>query len=181
MKTKQLSKYKFDSTRNPNSNDDSSLGYFNGSIWLNTNTDEVWFLIDDAIGAADWIKLNSASSSTEITKVFDCDSSVSVGDIVFISTTDNKVEANINNRELKKSIGIVIEKITTETAKVLTHGECSISFSGLVRGKKVYISTSGSLTTTIPTTGYLHCIGECIANNYVYVNISNERIKLNPF
>lgn len=121
------------------------------------------------------------STSSIYTRVFDCGSSVSVGDIVYPSTgIDNFVVTNVNNTVAEPSIGIVISKPTSVTCTVQIYGECSLIFTGLTRSKKVFLDTDGSLTTSVPSSGYLQKIGNCYENDKVFIDPNEIRVKLNP-
>jgi hypothetical protein len=43
----------------PTVNDDSSNDYYGGSFWVRTSTRDAYILIDDAVGAADWLLMNN--------------------------------------------------------------------------------------------------------------------------
>lgn len=126
----------------------------------------------------------SGSSTGDITRfvrTFDCASTVAVGNIVYSApNVDNFVFVNVDNTVVAPSIGIVIEKPTSFTCKVQMYGPCSITFSGLLRSKKVFLSTTGGLTTTVPTTGYLQKIGFSYENDKVFIDPNEIRVKLNP-
>jgi hypothetical protein len=125
---------------------------------------------------------NHPGSEIQYYKTYECDSSVSVGDVVFLSqTVDNYVYSNTDNKESLLSIGIVISKEDTTTAKVQIFGDCSLTFTGLEQGKRVWLSSTGQLTTSVPTDGYVHIIGMCYENNKVFINPELNKLKRNPF
>jgi len=55
-KINRAAKNNFNSTVDPTSNDDSGDGYVEGSVWVNTTTDESFRLVDATSGAAQWAK-----------------------------------------------------------------------------------------------------------------------------
>ena len=115
-------------------------------------------------------------------KEFNCDASVSIGDVVYISNIQNNyVYTNINNRENLMTIGIVISKSSSILASVQLYGECLLTFSGLESGKRVWLSPLGGLTTVLPTNGYVHIIGMCYENDKVFINPELNKLKRNPF
>lgn len=105
---------------------------------------------------------------------------VSLNDIVYLSNISGVIERNIDNREIFPSIGIVIDK-TASLCSVLLYGECQTVFSGLIKGKPVYLSDTGSLTSIRPTTGYVQIMGFSYDTDKIFVNPSLNRTKLNPF
>ena len=115
----------------------------------------------------------------KIEKDFFCDTSLTEGDTVYISLSDdNFVIKNVNNTDIvPPTIGVVTEKTSLTTCKVLMSGECNLIFSGLSTGKIIFLSTSGGLTTTAPTTGFIQEIGICYENNKAYINPSYVRTK----
>jgi len=118
----------------------------------------------------------------ELIKTFNCASSAAVDDVVFHSNSATEtVVVNSDNKDIGPSIGIITNKPTSTTCKVLLYGSCSATFSGLTVGKKVYVSSSGVPTATLPTTGYVQVLGMCYENNKIFVNPTIERIKRNPF
>jgi len=122
---------------------------------------------------------DSVSTSEGVVKEFECTSG-NVGDVVHHSaTTDNKVEASTNNTDDQRSIGVIIEKNGT-TAKVKILGYVS-GFSGLTRGAEVFLSTSGTLTSTPPTTGYVQIMGYATSTTEVCLEPGNFRAKRYPF
>lgn len=125
--------------------------------------------------------LTNAASATEYTKTFDCAVSVSIGDVVYPSdATDNLVITNTDNTKLSPSIGVVIAKPTTTTCTVQMFGECSLTFTGIQRSKKVFLDTDGTLTTSVPGTGYLQQMGFSYENTKVFIDPQEIRVKLNP-
>lgn len=122
----------------------------------------------------------SSAIGSEHIKTFSCAISVVVGDIVYPSTgVDNFVAKNINNTITTPSVGIIMKKNTSTTCEVLLYGPCDLIISGLVRGKNVFLGISGTLTTTVPTDGYLQNMGICYENNKAFINPHTIRLKLN--
>jgi hypothetical protein len=82
--------------------------------------------------------------------LFNCDSSLQVGDLVTQSGGDTVVLADATDENLL-AFGIIVEKPTSTTARIQITGE--ISLSGLTPGALYYASeTPGELTSTAPTT-----------------------------
>ena len=111
-----------------------------------------------------------------------CDPLVIVNQLVIPSASiDNFIESITDNRSTFPVIGIVISKVTPTLCKVLMTGQCDSNFNGLQRGKKVFVAEDGGLTTDVPLTGYVQCIGTCNSDGKLYVRINPTRIKRNPF
>jgi hypothetical protein len=109
---------------------------------------------------------------------FNCEATAVVGDVVHVSEFDNNtVITNVDNLHSRPTIGILIEKLSATECKVLTHGKWTQSYLGLEKGKKVFLSVSGSLTTTPPNTGYVQVVGLCYEEDKIFVNPSKERVK----
>lgn len=88
-----------------------------------------------------------------------CLSSAQVGDLVMESSTIvNRVDVVTNNLDVRPVFGIIIQKTSSTECIVLLFGVVG-GFSGLVKGNKIFLSNSGGLTSTPPTTGYLQSLG----------------------
>lgn len=123
----------------------------------------------------DLIISNSFATSLVIQKT--CDSSAVVGDIVMYTTTnDENVDVSTTNSDVRPSIGIIIEKVDATTAKIMIMGEFS-GASGLTPGKKIFLSTTGDLTSIPPTTDYLQCMGIAISTTTFLFSPQIQRVK----
>jgi hypothetical protein len=92
----------------------------------------------------------SSSGSAAVDGYFNCASSIAVGDVVNIASTDTVVLASATSASLYAS-GIVSQKITSTFCLVQFEGELS-AFSGLTPGFLYYLSLSaGNITDTSPT------------------------------
>lgn len=118
-----------------------------------------------------------SDKAKKVIEVYSCDSGANVGDVVHESlTTDNYVEVSTNNTDIAPSVGVIISKPTATTAEVLHMGKVS-GFSGLTKGKKVFLSTLGTISSVVATTGYLQCMGYALSASEVYIKPSMERVK----
>lgn len=150
--------------------DEASEIFYDPSGSSLTSTD-----VQNAINELDNIVQNS--SSTIETRI--CESTAQVLDLVFEDNTiTNKVISAINNTEVKPIVGIIIEKITSTSCKVLLLGTIS-GFSGLSKGKKVFLGTDGSVTSNVATTGYLQCLGTAKEIDTIIFNPNFTRVKRN--
>lgn len=106
-----------------------------------------------------------------------CANTVNVGDIVYESLSDdNTVETNVDNTIVAPSIGVVVSKPNSTTAIVQTYGEYS-GATGLQRGEKVFLSTSGDFTASPPATDYVQTLGFALSSTSLFINPNYVRVK----
>ena len=121
--------------------------------------------------------INSNSFTTSLVIQKTCDSGATVGDIVMYTTTnDENVDVSTTNDDIRPSIGIIIEKVDPTTAKIMIMGEFN-GASGLTPGNKIFLSTTGSLTSTPPTVDYLQCMGVAISTTKFLFSPQIQRVK----
>ena len=107
-----------------------------------------------------------------------CDASLAIGDLVFESNSiSNGVDKVENNKNVRSVLGYVTEKPTSTTAMILTKGVIT-GLSGLTKTGKVYLSSSGGFTNTIPTGGYLQVLGHAIDSDQFDFNPINTKVKI---
>jgi hypothetical protein len=100
-----------------------------------------------------------------------------VGDLVYESTsTAYKVDEVVDNTDDRLIIGICIDKPTSTTAKILFKGPLT-GLSGYTAGKKIYCSASGSMTTVVPSTGYLQILGNVSNGTHIDFSPAMHQIK----
>lgn len=116
-------------------------------------------------------------SSTGISIDKECLGSVNVGDIVFINDADI-VESNTDNLEQNLSIGVCIEKISANLAKILTYGYYEFVNPSNSPDRRVWLGTDGKFAYDRPTTGYLQPLGYVIDETKILINPSTTRAKL---
>ena len=117
-----------------------------------------------------------------ITRIYNCDTEVSVDDVVHLSDlSDDTVVSEIDKRNSIPSIGVVLRKINPTKCVVLIKGYHPNTFSGLSRSKRVYLNTDGNPTTSVPTTGYLQVLGFCDTSDKLFVDVNLTRVKRSPF
>lgn len=120
----------------------------------------------------------NAETAQRVVITFSCDNSLSVGDVVYQSLmADQTVVKIIDNYQVNQAIGICVEKPASTTAKILVLGIAE-GFSGLTTGGRIYLSSSGSITTTKPTSGYLHNLGVAVSATDILFIPNNIRTKL---
>lgn len=119
----------------------------------------------------------NAQTARAIVLPFTCESTTNVGDIVYPDPiNDLKVLSNTNNSIIQQSIGVVLEKSSPTDCKVVVCGLVG-GYSGLSRGGKIYLSTSGTITQSPPATGYLQQLGVAVSEVDVLLNVNWERVK----
>jgi hypothetical protein len=101
-----------------------------------------------------------------------CTTSEAAGDpVIFSDTTANVVERLTSNvYDTRLVVGIIHSKPTSTTAFVVTTGVLANVATGLAQGQTVWVSPTGGLTTTRPTTGHLQVIGSAIGSTDVSVS-----------
>ena len=88
-----------------------------------------------------------------------CDISLAVGDLVVESeTVVNGVDGAVDNTDIRPVFGIVIKKSSSTVCNVLIIGTVG-GFSGLTKARKTFLSITGTVTSAVPATGYLQCLG----------------------
>jgi len=101
----------------------------------------------------------TGGDSDKITDERNCDSSLSIGDLVHESTTVAQgVDKVINNTDKRLVIGIVLSKPTTTTAEIMFQGPLT-GLTGFSLGSKVYRGLQGEITDTLPSTGLIQVLG----------------------
>ncbi len=86
------------STSNPTASDDRSDGFNIGVIWINTNTDTAYILVDSSVGSAVWNQIDgggggggvtAVSSASDPTVNDDANDGYTIGTLWVNTTTDN--------------------------------------------------------------------------------------------
>ena len=87
--------------------------------------------------------------------VVSCDVSVSIGDAVYVSASDtvDKASAEVGVGQTEDAMGIVVEKPTTTTARIIAAGVTPDIYAGLTPKATYYVSdtTPGAITDVPPT------------------------------
>lgn len=107
--------------------------------------------------------------------VFACDSAVAIGDLVTASAAaDGTVEVVTDNLYANVVVGVVVSKPTLTQAVVRQIG-IQGGFSGLTRGRIVFVGTDGKPTTTFPATGNRQSIGTATSATHILFNINLDK------
>jgi len=124
--------------------------------------------------------VNTGSTSSIVIDVT-VDSTVTVGSLIRRhDTLVNTFTKCSDNRSIHPAIGIVLT-LDGNTATILISGEYSISMASAITDTKIYLSETGTLTTTKPTSGYVQYLGSIIDSDRVLITIDNARVKNIPF
>lgn len=126
-----------------------------------------------------WIPISLTGGSGEaVIQSKICIVSDAVGDLVaYHPTVDNGIIKLTTNTSVRRCIGVILSKVSDTEARVLLMGKVD-SLSGLSPGARVYLSPTGNITSTLPTSGYLQTLGEAISTTEINFVPSTERVKL---
>ena len=121
----------------------------------------------------------NAENARRVLQTFSCESSLNVGDPVYIDpTTANKVLKPGDNLGAEQIIGLVFQKPSPESARVIMLG-VTPGFSGLTICGRVFLSTAGAVTQTKPTNnGYLQRVGIAVSETENLVFPDNVKVKM---
>lgn len=105
---------------------------------------------------------------------YSCDSSVTVGKLVYLSNDGSLQLANNTDLVNKQVYGVVKLKASSTTAKIKRFGELS-GYSGISVGSLYYLSIDGNITVTCPTTSgtYINAVGIGKNSSTVFFRINN--------
>ena len=118
----------------------------------------------------------SATNADKIVRERNCDISLSIGDLVWEGLTDGEVDECINNTDKRRVIGICIDKPSDTVASIMFSGEIT-GLSGLINTQKVYCSPTGTITSTLPSSGYIQTLGDAGGTGKVDFLPAHNRIK----
>jgi hypothetical protein len=118
----------------------------------------------------------NAQTARAVVIPFSCEASASTGSLVYQDPlNDNKVLENTNNTIVNQTIGVLIEKPSATSCNVLVLGIAQ-GFSGLTVGDRIFLSTTGTITQTPPTNGYLHNLGVAVSSSEILFIPNNIRV-----
>lgn len=114
--------------------------------------------------------INPIAPAVWIETTKNCDAGVMVGDFVYVDPINfNGVIKNIDNTPDYPTIGIVIAKPTTTTARVALYGEI-VAFTGLNQADYVFLDIDGTATSVPPTTDYVQILGYATGTDRMILN-----------
>lgn len=113
-----------------------------------------------------------ATETLNINRTYIAGENISAYKVVYIHTDGMVYMANSSDvTQMGKIIGITTEaKLDGEEINVVTCGIVT-GLNSLTIGGKYFFNTAGSLTTTIPTTGFTQIIGNAISSSIILVNM----------
>lgn len=120
---------------------------------------------------------NNANNAERILLSFSCYSSLAPGDLVY---QDNAVDEFVikaeSNALVNQVIGICYSKPSPNTARVLILGVYE-GYSGLTTGARGFVSVTGTITHTLPSSGYRHNLGIAVSSTGFLFIPNNIRVK----
>lgn len=136
-------------TTNPGVTDDSSAGYGDWSIWINTTLNRIFVCGDATVGAAIWRELDPNSESVRLT--ITVANSLAAKNSVRLSGA-SFVTAQADALANAETCG-VIESATGSSFVIVGMGKLTAAAHGFTVGATLYLSdvTAGLLTATAPT------------------------------
>ena len=103
----------------------------------------------------------------------DCDVSDAVGDPVIV-VSSNLVNSVTSNTYANLVVGIIKEKLTATRCIVIVAGIMKNIASGLTPSKAIFVSATGTLTTT-PPSGQQQILGTAISATDIIVNAMPQK------
>ena len=89
-----------------------------------------------------------------------CSPTAVAGDLVMESeTTADTVDVAVDNTDIRPVFGIITEKFTTTTCRVMMIGTITGLAGSYTKGRKVFLGTDGNFTSTYPATNYAQTLG----------------------
>lgn len=145
-----------------------------GQHWINTSNGN-HYLSNGTSGPSDWVLITNtlASEANSVINNFICDNSVVVGDLLTMDPIANHLVTVTNNAiaTIPNGIfGVCHAKPTAGTADVLTMGIFT-GVTGLSAAQPVFVSTTGTVTHTIPSTGVVQQIGFSKSATSYFINL----------
>jgi len=135
------------------------------------------YVINPFTGKFDTVS-DRVSFSEKVAELRNCDVALQVGDLVVESETlADTVETVNDNTDIRPVIGIVADKLTTTLCRVMFIGTVTGLAGGLNKGRKVFLSTTGSFTSTPPITDYVQNLGVAKEGDEVDFNPQLQRVR----
>lgn len=116
------------------------------------------------------------SSDDYHTRQFNYTDDLAVGDLVTLSLVPNVVEKCINNLSIFQVIGIVKQILSPSIVIVLLWGEIEIE-NILDLDAKLFVSSTGEITNTLPDEGYVQIIGQAVNDTAILFKPESLRVK----
>lgn len=134
------------------------------------------YVLNPFTGQLDAYK-NTVNNSNNIVESRICLAGAAIGDLIVESdSVTNLVETVTDNTDIRPVFAVIIDKPTDTTCTILLLGRVS-GFSGLTKGSKVFLSVTGGITSTPPTTGYMQSLGVAKEVDTIDFNPNMQRVK----
>jgi len=134
------------------------------TLWWKSETPNTWIQLDTGgSGSGDKVEL-------ELT----CTTNEDVGDFVYINNSGVCITADHSDIDTAKVIGVITEKPTTTTCKVVCSGLANV-FSSLTPGNIYFLGTNGGVTNTPPNLSgdVITVLGKALTSTLLLIELSN--------
>lgn len=120
---------------------------------------------------------DKVSFARNVVETRSCLASADVGDLVVESEVFvNRVAVVTDNTDIRPVFAVIIKKLDDTNCEILLLGQVG-GFSGLTKGRKVFLSETGGFTSTPPTSGYMQSLGVAKEDSVVDFNPNMQRVK----
>ena len=128
-------------------------------------------------------KANSSVASAVVNPnviLLNTDASTQVNDILYLTGSEfvSTAPSNASTTLLGGAFGLALNKPSSTSVNVITLGEAS-GFTGLTPTKYYFISDTGTLIDTPPSTGVVQRIGWALSPTKFYVNLLSPSVRNN--
>lgn len=105
-----------------------------------------------------------------------CSVSENVGDFVYFINGEAR-KADFASIDTARVIGVIVSKSSDTTCTIKTNGLIDI-FTGLTGGARYFLSSNGSMSTSVPTAGnsVIVALGQAVNTNLFYISLNNQYI-----
>lgn len=117
-----------------------------------------------------------ASAAGQILIPFGCQNTDVVGDLVILQT-DDVVQKTSNNTYAGLVLGIINDKPTATTCNIQVSGSRS-GYAGFTRGLPVFVSPTGTPTTTQPASNSIQTIGIATSGVRFIMDVAKTKVIL---
>ena len=134
----------------PTAGNDSTQGYEPLSLWLNSNTNDLWVCKSATVGAAVWVNVNSGSGTSVIYDVNQVGHGLLVDQPIALADGSTLYVPASANDDTLIAIGIVVEVVDVDNFKFQSSGMATYQAGGLVPGRAYYLGqTPGTITDLV--------------------------------
>ena len=115
-------------------------------------------------------------SGAEVSFLASCKSGLGLRDLVRISAAESNRVEKVTDNVSGPAVGVVVEKPAMTIARIRVTGVVD-GYSGLLPGRKVFVSPSGLPTGVVPTSNYLQHLGVALTAETFLLNPQSVMIK----